>query len=106
MSKQFIPIEKWIKTNEDWYPSYEPKKYGNPMETKALKVRMCRLRGFVEINGKRVWKLLEWRVCIWGADDFGMEKDVRLKSEARELFQKIKHYTTLIEMEKLGFIHA
>lgn len=45
-------------TSDDWYPCYQLKRY------KLVKVSCFELCG-----GEG------WRVCVWGADDCGMERD-------------------------------
>lgn len=79
--------EKYILTNEDWYPNYFENK---------LRVKIC-----VLTNRKN-------RVCIWGADDFGMEKDFpeNQKMEALKCFYDIKDFITEKELKEMGFINA
>jgi hypothetical protein len=50
----------------------------------------------------------EWRVCIWGQDDFGMEKDFASKAKAEKVFLTILHWedVTRIKLEGIGFITA
>lgn len=52
---QIINVQKRIRTNEDWYPNYTD----NLIEV-----------SLALINAGSIY-----RVCVWGADDFGMEKD-------------------------------
>lgn len=47
--------ERMVKTEEDWHPNFQ---------NNMLRLRLYRLN-----NNKG------FRVCIWGADDTGMEKD-------------------------------
>jgi hypothetical protein len=93
---------KWIKTREDWYPSYLPRSRdnSNPIEHRAVRVSLVRL---VSSKGKGSPK---WRVCVWGADDFGLEKDFRLLVEAESLFKKLKDFATKLDMLGLGMVHA
>lgn len=93
---------KWLRTHEEWYPSYPPleecKKrgyhpnYWNPTDYFAMK---CSLS---DING--------WHVSVWGADDFGMEIWNIDQAKAHEIFSKITHYTCIAEMKKLGMYNA
>ena len=46
-----------------------------------------------------------YRVCIWGADDFGMERDFEVYLEAKEIFNTLanKEIITISELKKLEF---
>lgn len=57
-------------TSDDWYPSYLLND-----DTKLVKVSFTQTGLNPPINGK-------WRVCVWGADDCGMEKDFTSEQEA------------------------
>ena len=46
-----------------------------------------------------------WRVCVWGGDDIGMEKDFASYSEARNIFEqasKVKNMSRSY-LDGLGF---
>lgn len=78
-------IVKHIATRENWYPT--------------------------NANGKvRVFLLRlstgQWRVCVWGDDDFGLERDFKDRGEAKGLFRKIKDYTTQAQMRAWGMVNA
>jgi len=73
-----------VKVSDDWYPCYD----GNLVMVSAM----------ILLDGLTV------RVCAWGNDDFGMEKDVRASSggEARELYRKsVKYIHNLKELEPI-----
>lgn len=93
---------KHIKTSEDWYPTLQAlqkspnpgSQFNNPLDHPAVWV------GLLELSDG------QWRVCVWGADDFGMEKDHESYPEALDLFELIDNFTTQKELEDLGFINA
>jgi len=75
----------FVPTEEDWYPT----------ENGQLRVSYIPLTDGM------------FRVCVWGADDFGMEKDMKDKGEARLLYRKIiKKPIKRKDLEKLGFVSA
>ena len=51
-------------TDEDWHPSFQMNGYYRGIQDpKLVKVSVFQMS-----SG-------DWRVCVWGADDFGMEHD-------------------------------
>jgi hypothetical protein len=88
--------EKWILTNEDWYPSFEPNKYGNPHNHYALHVTCAET-----LSHKN-----DWYVSVWGADDFGMESFSLSRIEALEIFKKINDFSGRLDFAKLGLVNA
>jgi hypothetical protein len=75
------------ETDDDWAPSYilSTKNYPN-RGPKLVKI------SFSQLSTK------QWRVCVWGGDDLGMEKDFpeSEKDEACDLF------THLISLDKVN----
>ncbi len=73
-----------MKALDDWYPTFD--------------------NHLVAVSP--VFKLLGlptiYRVCVWGADDFGMEKDFSSKKEAENLRAKIKSPITAFKLKELG----
>ena len=47
-----------------------------------------------------------YRICVWGADDFGLEKDQRHGLWAKILYMRIGHFTTQEQLKRWGFVHA
>lgn len=49
-----------------------------------------------------------WRVCAWGADDFGLEKDFPNvdKQDALRLYEQITNGTTQAQMREWGMVNA
>jgi len=89
-NKKFIkfneePIRVMIKTTDDWSPNFDNNK-----------VKLSYL-GLIAKN--------TYRVCIWGADDCGMEYDTPNKNDAKTMFEKLKQQgiVTKKELEKLKF---
>lgn len=62
------------RTNDDWYPPYRADPVGNLVEVSLLKL------------GPRTEK---WRVCVWGRDDYGMERDFETYGEASVCFDMV-----------------
>lgn len=68
-------IDIFKKTKDDWYPNYP-----NDM----VKVSFLQLHNFLQNTN-------EWRVCVWGNDDFGLEHDFKSKKEAEKVFEIISN---------------
>lgn len=79
---------KHILTNEDWYPTEDG-------------------RVVVSLIG---WADGSWRVCVWGFDDFGLERDWHpsptAQREAQLQFDRIVDLTTQNELRARGFVTA
>lgn len=58
-----------------------------------VKVSFLKLHNFLQ-------NTYEWRVCIWGNDDFGLERDFQSKKEAEEVFDIISN-TDIISQDFL-----
>lgn len=88
------------RTIDDWCPNYN-------IESDA------RVSGLVEVS---LLKLFDgdWRVCVWGADDLGMEKDFekdfypKAKDVAFDCFLTVIGMETvdMPQLKKLGFVYA
>jgi hypothetical protein len=79
-------VEKFIRSEENWHPT---------------------VRGEVHVT----FMLLtnnDWRVCVWGGDDLGMERDFKhtARQEAKELFEKLTDGTTMKQMTAYGMYNA
>jgi len=81
-------------TREDW-PSYDLEN-GGLRDCTLLKV------SFMQLSTG------DFRTCVWGADDFGMEFDVENREIAWDKFQKIivMDYVSQASLKKLGFVLA
>jgi len=84
-------IEFYKETNENWYPSFEGK-YG----IKLLRVSHMQLSDGL------------YRVCVWGADDFGMEIDLADQAEAWGFVEKILSMELIHQsnLRAIGFVTA
>ena len=93
-------LTKWIRTKEDWHGTFTPlckplnPDYHNPLDAYVVRVSFMQLT-----DGN-------WRVCVWGNDDFGLEYDTPSGVKARIIFESIGDYTTQYELHQLGFINA
>lgn len=93
---------KWVRTTEDWYPTLEGNHtcpntdYCNPLPDPAVRVFMTQMTTD------------EWRVAVWGGDDFGLEIDLPAdhRYEALHLFENINDFTTQAQLKEWGFRHA
>lgn len=90
-----IRIEIFKRTHEDWYPSYYVNK-GTATEEKLLKVSFLQLS-----NG-------QYRCCVWGNDDKGMDFDTKYEAVARDLFHRLAELDSIIEedLKLMGFVPA
>ncbi len=78
--------QKNIQTQETWYPTID---------------------GIVQVS-LYIYKKEEGphRVCVWGGDDFGLERDFKDPKEAKELYEKLTDNTTQARMRSLGMYGA
>lgn len=67
-------IDVFKRTNDDWYPPY---RLTGEKEQRLVEVSFMNLS-----NG-------EWRVCAWGGDDMGLERDYSNEGEAFNVFLQI-----------------
>lgn len=99
-SKTQVPrYQCFLRTSDDFYPSYYIENGMKEMIVEA---------GFFQLIDGR------WRVCVWGADDCGYEKDFSEKEcqDAFLLFLKLlkknkpDDVLTKRFLENEGFVHA
>lgn len=91
-------IQAYKYTSDVWYPSFKELITGESL----VQVRLSQTGPDLP-NIDR-----DWRVSIWGADDFGMEKDFKKEKIARECFLQILLLPniTLRILNELGFVRA
>ena len=114
MGPNYKRIDIFKPTTHDWAPSYKADKHV------GLLVRVSLMTDMVmgkfnkgKITEGRIWH----RVCVWGADDFGMEKDFEQGKDltpdpSRE--QALDCFLSVISLERvnpsdlraLGFVNA
>lgn len=93
-----MPKEKRIRvfkrTNDNWYPSYQIQ-------------NDCRVKNLVEVSFIQLDDVT-FRCCVWGADDFGMEKDDTNESIIWNLFLQVISWETVdkSKLEEFGFTWA
>jgi hypothetical protein len=92
----YYGLECFRPTKENWHPSYliESKTY---LQVRVLKLWM----GDKPVPPK-------YRVCVWGADDMGMEFDTESETEAYSLYLVLcgQQYIELADLKARGFISA
>jgi len=84
-------------TSDDWYPSYKLSNWYKGVQNKKL----------VEVSFIRL-SIGEWLVCVWGNDDYGLEKEFSTEVVAWSTFLEIiglEDVTIDAVLEK-GFIGA
>lgn len=90
------------KTTDDWCPSYSLFWYeaGHERE-KVVSVTFCQTGQHPPIDG-------DWRVCVWGSDDCGMERDFQKENEAWCCFLEVigLEDVTMDALKERGFVSA
>lgn len=90
-------VDVFKLTEDNWYPPY----YID--NNAAVMVSFTPLRS--EEN-----QCEQWRVCVWGNDDCGMEKDFAFNEEAKAwcCFLEVigMEYVNMKDLKKLGFYSA
>lgn len=76
-----MKINVFKRTEDDWYGNY---KIANDCRVSDLVDVM-----FTQTGPDPKLGLGEWRVCIWGNDDCGMERDFVLEGEALNMFYQV-----------------
>ena len=103
-SKPIIKIEKFVKTTDNWYPNFPNKK---------VRIRLFFTNYYSDIFNKWIRYI---RCCVWGNDDFGLEKDFECFSKEElinkfwevksEIYDKIPNIVNQKYFYNLGFINA
>lgn len=84
-------------TTDDWYPAYKLAGWYKGQEgIKLVEVSLLPLDSY-PVN--------VWRVCAWGADDCGMEKDFTDYDEAQKCFLNVLRLESVDQkdLKDLGF---
>ena len=96
-SKKPISISVFKSTKDDWYPSFK-------IEGDA------RYDDLVSVSYLELVPSGEWRVCVWGADDMGVELDFlpHERIKAWDVFISIieKEYVEYSFLKSIGFYSA
>lgn len=101
--------KKFIKTAEDWYPSFEPKAfysdhYINPLNFHAVSVSLLILPQTKTEQRKNTERV--YRVAVWGSDDFGMERDFTNLLTAKTVYDTVVDFTTQQHLKEMQFVRA
>lgn len=75
-----------MRTNDDWYPNFS--------------------NNTVVISPVLPLSDGTFRVCVWGADDCGMEIDCKTHKEATKILNKIKEPVSKFDLKELGMYSA
>lgn len=90
-------VDVYKLTQDDWYPEYSCED-GKLVCVSFLKTGPESLTGY------------DWRVCVWGADDCGMEKDFpkERENEAWCCFLEVigMRFVNVQNLKDLGFVSA
>ena len=81
-----MKIDVFKITSDEWYPSFKL----NGGEKSLVEVSLTQ-------TGPNPPTLGEWRVCVWGEDDIGMERDFLDELSAIFCFMKV------VELEDVTF---
>jgi len=92
-------IDVYKPTHDDWYPSYQVEGWDN-LQLVCV--------SFIQTGPDPARGNGQWRVCVWGADDCGMERDYDDRSEAMTMFYRVIswEFVDLTLLLELGFVSA
>lgn len=85
LNKIELLAHKYIHTKEDWYPNY-------PEDMVLVKMYQ-----YLPEN--------TYRVCVWGADDLGMEQDYTSKDDAELAYNLLMNDTSREDMKNVVGLH-
>ena len=92
-------IEVYKQTDDNWCGNY--KVVGDCRVSDIVEVSFCQTGPNPPING-------DWRVCVWGNDDLGMEMDFDNETTALNMFYQVIELdkVNMSLLKKLGFWSA
>lgn len=92
-------INVYKETDDDWYGNYRVE--GDDRVSNLVCVSFTQTGPNPPING-------DWRVCVWGNDDFGMERDFEDEATALNIFYQVVGWPKVnqILLRDMGFISA
>lgn len=92
-------MSAYVQVNEDWYGNFrvsQDTRYDSDLLIRVSLLELMHPHG--------------WRVCVWGNDDFGMERDYApdQRDQALALYQQIVStpMPTQAQMREWGMIYA
>lgn len=95
-------VDVFKRTSDDWCPSYELSQWNNGVERqKLVEVSFTQTGPTPPTDG-------EWRVCAWGGDDCGMERDFTDEKTAWCCFLEVigLEDVTMATLKERGFVGA
>lgn len=93
-----LQAEKWVDTPDDWIPTREDGK---------VRVNFTITIPYAA-TGTKMFGQVRWRVCLWGQDDFGMNRDYP-EEEGRDawaMYQDVADGITIEGLKANGFDYA
>lgn len=96
MPSKYYRVEMFKPTRDKWHPNYHIADDARYAETGFVRVSLLGLNDGVH------------RVCVWGADDMGMERDFSLKPAARDMFRRLALMPSveIATLKQHGFVRA
>ena len=96
-----MKIQVFKRTEDLWYGSYKL------AESSAADNMLVEV-SFTQTGPNPDEGLGEWRVCVWGNDDCGMERDFTDETAALNMFYQVIGWTYVNkdQLSNLGFIPA
>lgn len=93
-------VEVFKRTQDEWYGNY--KIVGDQRVSDLVEVSFINLSPNVSPGEPN------WRVCVWGNDDLGMEQDLENETEAWNIFLQVigMDYVNRDKLLALGFVSA
>lgn len=93
-------VEVFKRTQDEWYGNY--KIVGDRRVSDLVEV------SFLQLMPTVVPSAFNWRVCVWGNDDCGMERDFENETEAWTVFLQVigQQYVNRNGLISLGFVSA
>jgi hypothetical protein len=85
MGKPLKKQTKRVKATDEWFPCFE---------NSEVEVSVVQDSGNI------------FRVCVWGADDTGMERSFEYRGAARECYANIPEPLSMELLKALGFVAA
>lgn len=97
---KYTVLQFFLKTTDDWHPCW------NEDEVKVSVIRMKRLRKSEGLEERG------WRICLWGADDDGMERDFDKGDDGEDLRDILEEALSIPEpitkswLRQKGYVQA
>ena len=98
----YIPERRtaMMPTLDQWFPNHKLENHPSGL-TDGVEVSFIELRPF-----RKNPKL--WRVCVWGNDDLGMERDFESRIDALAMYKKVTSWETVDkhQLTQNGFVYC